>query len=406
MKKVVVIGAGASGLIASIYAAKNGNRVTLLERNSSPAKKILITGNGRCNYFNEDQGLNHYHSSDNKYLEKIINEKNINDVLSFFDNMGIVPKIKNGYYYPYSNQATSIRSALILEAQLSGVEIVTEAFVSEIKKDNIFKVKLGKEEINADVVIVATGGMAAPKTGSDGNGYDLVKSLGHTIVKPRPALVQLRGNENYFKEWDGIRCDASITLYEEHKALKTEKGELQLTDYGISGICVFNLSGLAAHSLSQNKKTYVKINFVPFINVKTIKELISFIDKRNEIVKDRNIEQLFEGMLNYKLINVLLKKSQVAKEKKWDDLSFEKKEILANNMMNFHLDIIDTNSFDKAQVCSGGVPLNEINPETMESLKVKDLYLTGELLDIYGDCGGYNLSFAWISGMLSGRGIK
>lgn len=395
MKKVVIIGGGASGLVAAIYSAKAGNNVTILERNNSVGKKILITGNGRCNYFNENQSLDHYHSSDKHLLGKILTIHNLSEVLGLFDEIGIVPKIKNNYYYPNSNQAVSIKEALLLECQLLGVQIKTDYLVQEIiKQDNKFIIN---NEITADKVIIATGSKAAPKTGSDGIGYTIAKKLNHTIIKPLPALVQLQSDDS-IKDWNGIRCDVNVTLMEKGKKIKEEIGEIQLTDYGVSGICIFNLSGYIARGLDNNQKEELLINFLP-----DIKDFITYMEERNKKVKGRNISRLFDGLLNYKLADVLIKKSKINKDAYWNQLTQKQKENLSQNITNLKLNITGTNSFDKAQICSGGIPLTEINQTTMESLKTQGLYFAGEILDVNGDCGGYNLSFAWVTGMLAGK---
>lgn len=395
MKKVVIIGGGASGLVAAIYAAKDKNEVTILERNNSVGKKILITGNGKCNYFNENQSLDHYHSSDKHLLGKILTIHNLSEVLGLFDEIGIVPKIKNNYYYPNSNQAVSIKEALLLECQLLGVQIKTDYLVQEIiKQDNKFIIN---NEITADKVIIATGSKAAPKTGSDGIGYTLAEKLNHTIIKPLPALVQLQSDDS-IKDWNGIRCDVNVTLIEKGKKIKEEIGEIQLTDYGVSGICIFNLSGYIARGLDNNQKEELLINFLP-----DIKDFITYMEERNKKVKGRNISRLFDGLLNYKLADILIKKSGLNKEAYWDQLTQKQKEKLSKNITNLKLNITGTNSFDKAQICSGGIPLTEIDQTTMESLKTQGLYFAGEILDVNGDCGGYNLSFAWVTGMLAGK---
>lgn len=403
--KVIVIGGGASGLISAIYAAKGGNEVVILERNNTCGKKILMTGNGKCNYWNSNQDLNHYHSMNKELLPQIITSKIQDEVKNFFENIGIVPKIKNGYYYPYSNQATSIQTALILEAKLSGVKIENNIFVEDIiRKENKYLIKTNNKDYLADKVIIATGSKAAPKTGSDGNGYELVKKLGHSIIKPLPALVQLKGRENYFKEWVGIKQDVKVSLLENDVLIKKEVGEIVLTDYGISGICVMQLSGLIARGLDSGNKETVLINFAPWIG-DTVEDFIQWMEVRSKKVLNRNITELLDGILNYKLVNLLIKKSKIKPEVKWQELSENSKIILAQNIMTFRQEIIETNSFDKAQVCSGGVPLTEINIKTMESLMNKGLYIVGELLDVNGDCGGYNLGFSWISGILAGKDI-
>lgn len=406
MSKVIVVGGGASGLVAAIYAAKNHNKVILLERNPSCCKKILITGNGKCNYFNENQDIHNYHSSNINVVEKIITKNNIEEILSFFDSIGIIPRIKNGYYYPYSSLAASVKEALLKEAKLLKIEIKTNFLVQKIEREkNGFIVSTEGEKIFSDVLVLATGSMACPKTGSTGDGYNFLKYFGHNIIPVLPALTQLKGSESYFKEWSGIRTDASIKLYVDDVFLEEEVGEIQLTESGISGICVFNLSSLVARGLSLEKKVYVTINFVPWLGLSN-EECIHWIDNRNRKVRSRTIVELLEGFLNYKLVGVLLKKSHILPTTYWDKLSIEEKRQLVQNLTVFYLDITGTSSFDKAQVCSGGVSLMEVNSSTLESKKVSNLYITGELLDIDGKCGGYNLTAAWITGMLVGKSIK
>lgn len=402
MKKVVIIGGGASGLISSIFAKNKDNEVIILERNSICGKKILATGNGRCNYWNEDQNLRHYNSTSKNLLEKIITLDNQKQIMTLFNRIGIVPKIKNGYYYPTSNQAISIRNALVTEATKLGVKIYQDALVDKVThSNNKYIVEFNNKKIIADSLIIATGSKASPKTGSTGIGYTLAKSLGHTIIEPLPALVQLVGQGKYFTSWDGIRSDVNVSLYAANKFIKEETGEIQLTSYGVSGICIFNLSRFASAYLKENKKVEVVINFLPWLK----EDALTYFDKRTSLMSSRTIFELLEGLLNNKLLNTFLSILKLDESREWTNMSKQEKINLINILTNFHLSIIDTKSFDNAQVCSGGVDLSEINPNTMESLINKNLYIVGELLDVDGDCGGYNLSFAWISGMLAGKSI-
>lgn len=397
MKRVVVVGAGASGIIASIFASSN-NEVIVLERNSSPLKKLLLTGNGKCNYFNENQDITNYNSNNIDLVKEIINENNIKSVLEFFDNIGIIPKVKNGYYYPYSNLSNSIKEALLKEANLNNVKIKTDYLVkSIIKKDNKFIIN---NEIECDYVILSTGSKACPKTGSDGIGYELLKKFNHNIIKPLPALTQVIGNKSYFKDWAGIRVEAKVSLYENDKLIKEAAGEVQLTKTGLSGICVFNLSGKIKRGLYKNYKEDIHINFLPFVN-----NIEEFLNYRNNRVKNRTIIELLEGLINYKLVKILLKEAHIDENKYYNELNTKEKKFLFNNLVNFKVNIVDTNDFDNAQVCSGGLSLDEININTMESKLVSGLFIIGELLDIDGICGGYNLTIAWISGMLAGKNI-
>lgn len=403
MKTIVIIGGGASGLVAAISAKTSSTNVILLERNAFCGKKILATGNGRCNYWNSDQDLNHYNSTNHELLQDIITKSNQEEILNFFSRIGIIPKIKNGYYYPYSNQALSIRDALITEASQVGVKIHTSSYVENIRKENSkYIISVNNESIIADAVIIATGSKASPKTGSDGNGYNLAKKLGHTVIEPLPALVQLVGNEKYFKDWNGIRCEAKISLFSNNQLVKENLGELQLTDYGISGICTFNLSRFVSRNIKEHQLLYVAINFLPFIE----NDALDWLAKRNEIVKNRTIFELLEGLLNPKLIKVILKICNLTGEEKWDSLKGSEKNLLIEKLTNLKVKIIGTKSFDQAQTCSGGIPLSEINTKTMESTINKNLYFVGELLDVDGDCGGYNLGFAWISGLIAGKSSR
>lgn len=400
MKTIVIVGAGASGLVASIYAKSENTRVILLERNLICGKKILVTGNGRCNYWNIDQDLRHYNSDNRELLSEIITTKNKNEVMQLFASIGISPRIKNNYCYPMSNQATSIKDALVVEAKRRGVEIEVNTLVENVKYVNgKYKIFTSNGNFVADSLIISAGSMAYPKTGSDGSGYALLKSLGHSLIEPREALVALKGEGKYFKDWAGIRSDVKLTLMVDREVIKEECGEIQLTDYGISGICTFNISRYIPKLLSVKKKPVVIINFLPFITNCDI----AWLEERNKVVKGRTIKELLDGLLNSKLVLVILKLCNIEPTSYLDDLPYPKKEVLLSNLTNFSLPITGTLSFDACQVCSGGIPLTEISCDTMESLISRDLYITGECLDVDGECGGYNLSFAWISGMLAGK---
>ena len=406
MSRILVVGGGASGMVASIYASNKDNEVILVDKNNNLGKKILMTGNGKCNYWNKDISLKHYNSSDLDILDKIITEDNKLEIEDFFDRLGIIPKIKDNYCYPSSNQATSIQTALVLECELRGVKVLNnEEVLSVIKKDNCFEVVTSNRKLLVDKVILATGSKACPKTGSDGIGYKIAKSFGHSIIEPLPALVQLKLDASFLKEWQGIRSDVCVSLYENNKLIKQENGEIQLTDYGVSGICVYQLSSLVARGLYNSYKEEIEINFLSSLNINNEVEFVSFFDKRNKNVVGRSISQLLDGILNYKLINMILKNVWISRDDIWDNIDIVKKRELGRYFTKLRLSVVGTNSFDSAQVCSGGVRLSEINPLTMESLKENGLYIIGELVDVDGECGGFNLGFAWISGYLAGRSV-
>ena len=402
MCDVVIIGGGASGIVSAIYSKTKDNRVIVLERNDKILKKLLMTGNGRCNYLNEVYSTNNYHSENIDIVDKIISSKNITMVKDFFDELGVIPKIKNGYYYPYSNQALSIKNILEEKALSKNVEIRYNSLVTDVcKEDDKFIIICNDEKITCDKLVIATGSRAYPKTGSTGDGYKFLKGFNHTITPILPALVQLESDFKYLKEWDGVRSDVVLELFEDNKFISREEGEVQLTNYGISGICTFNLSHFVVKGLKDNKKEVISINFVPFIETL----ITPWMDNYSKKNKDKNIYELLEGFLNTKLIDIILKVSNIKKDSYYKDLTNDEKLELCKNLRGLKINITGNKSFDSSQICSGGVKLDEIDPNTFESKLVKNLYITGELLDMNGNCGGYNLTTCWISGILSGKAI-
>lgn len=406
MKNVLIIGGGASGMIAAIIASKNGNKVTILEKNNICGKKLLLTGASHCNYWNDDFTINHFRSSNKDLLNEVINEENKKNILNFFDSIGVIPKIKNGYYYPYSNVSNSILNSLLLEMNKNNVNIIYNANVKNLKYfNNKFIVNYNNDFLETDKVIIATGSFAAPKTGSDGYGFELLQKFNHTINNITPALVQLVADGNYFKLWSGIRAEANIKLEEKNKIIAEYNGELQLTDYGLSGICAMQLSGRISKGLFNKLDEYVLIDFMPSFN-KDLNEFVSYCNLRANKIPNRNLVEFFESIINYKLLMVLFKVNNININTPWQKLNKEEKIKVINTLRKFKLKIIDTKSFNEAQTCTGGIPLEEINISSFESLKQKGLFITGELIDVDGDCGGYNLGFAWISGFLAGLGAS
>ena len=388
--RIGIIGGGFSGVISSLFI-KGNNEITILERNNDILKKLLITGNGRCNYFNKDMNINHFHSNNEEYLKDIITKENIDKLNKFYKDLGIIPKIKNGYYYPYSNKASSIKDLLICELKNKKIKIKCDYLVDDIKiKNNKFIIN---NELEFDKIIISTGGMAYPKTGSDGNIYNLLKKFNHTITDIYPSLVQITSNNKYLKELSGVRCESTLSLYD-NKLIKEEKGELQFTNYGVSGICTFNLS---SYLKGDYKNKYILVNFMP-INED---ELNKFMIKNNY----KTILSSLEGILNNKLIKVILKLSDIKEDACYLDLNSKQKEVLFDNLFRYKVNITGTKGFNDAQVTSGGVSIDEINMITMESKLIPNLYIVGELLDIDGDCGGYNLTNAFITGMVAGENI-
>ena len=398
MKNVFIIGAGASGLTAAIKASKNYN-VTIFEKNNKPGKKILLTGNGKCNYWNENQDLDMYNSSGD--YKKIVNQLNLVKAHTFLDSIGIVPYIKNGYYYPNSNQAISVVNALVDEAINNGVKFIYEEVIDVEKENDKFIIKTDNNSYESDYLIIATGGMAAPKTGSTGFGYEVAKKFGHSIIKPLPALVGLEVEEN-LKDISGIRFNGEVSLKINNEVIKKEIGEIQINEYGFSGIPIMQISSTAVRELDKKNNVSIVVNYLPNIS-DDILGLRSFIKVQSKHLNSKNISQILDQLFNYNLTNYLLKLSNIDRSSKVEELSNDELDLLCHNILSSSYKVERDHGFEYAQVTSGGIDLKEVNLDTLESKIVKGLYFSGEILDVDGLCGGYNLSFAWISGLIAGE---
>jgi hypothetical protein len=388
MKSVIVIGAGPAGLASAINLAKKGYSVLVLEKNSKPGKKLLLTGNGKCNFWNADQDIRHYHSNSNKYKE-LITKDNLDKAWNFLNSLNFIYKEKDGYYYPNSNQSSTVLDCLLNRCKELDVEIKYDVDIQSVKHDDLFHVG----EYSADMLVLACGSCAYPKTGSDGMGYKLAKELGHTIIPVEPALVQLVSKGFFLQNWAGVRQDVNVSLSIDDSIVASETGEIQLTNYGVSGICVFQLSNLAARAIRAKNKVQLIINYLPDCRRDDISKLIS---------NNSSIINILSSMVNKKLANVIIELGKITPSTMGSDLNDTQKELLLDLLFAFKLDIVETKGFDNAQTVSGGIDLNEINISNMESKLVKDLYFAGEIIDCYGDCGGYNLSLAWITACIVG----
>ena len=406
MRKVAVVGAGPAGVMCAIHAVSDDVQVVLFDKNLKLGKKLLATGNGRCNYWNSDQSLEHYHSNDSQLLSDIITTEIQGKVLKFFDSLGIVPHVRDGYYYPYSNQASSIRDLLESYAKKVGVEFSFDTTVLDVyKHDKKFVVVTKDGSEYFDDLVIATGSKASPKTGSTGDGYLFAKKFGHSIVPIYPALVQVITDGNFLKDWAGVRSFCSVSLYQDGKFIKKEVGEIQLTDYGVSGICIFNLSRDISKGIHENKKCQLLLNFLPFLDGKNKEEIDSWFSLRGQVLGDSSLIEFLEGVLPYKLLLVILKRCGLSFKETWNQLTDDEKNILINMILKFSLSAMGTKDFNFSQVCSGGVPLSEVS-SVLESKKVDHLYFVGELLDVDGDCGGYNLGFSFMSVMIVGEVLR
>ena len=378
---VAVIGGGASGIMAAIFAARCGKSVCILEKNPRIGKKILATGNGRCNFTNINAKAQDYNS---EFVGPALDCFSPDDVISFFKEIGLLSRVEaEGRVYPLSGQATAVLDVLRLELSRLSVKILTEFDVQKIEKSgNSFIILSKTDKVSAEKVIVATGGMASPKSGSDGKGYELLKVFGHHTTKLVPSLVQLKTE----KSVGGVRAYGKVTT----QSGRYDIGEIQFNNYGISGIPVFGLA------------KYVKKGEPVFIDLLpdyTEDEVVKILKNRPK----QTMETYLIGILNKALGQLLLKECGISPLSKMSDKLRDDEIIkIAKKIKAWRFDVTGTMPWDNAQVTAGGIELSEINPNTMESKLVKNLYITGEVLDIDGPCGGYNLQWAWASGKLAG----
>lgn len=415
---ITVIGGGAAGLMAAITAAGCGAKVTVIEHMDRVGKKILSTGNGKCNYTNALQGISYYRGEDPAFVLPVFRQFGMEETVRFFKELGIYPKVKNGYYYPASEQAASVLDVLRMECDYRNVQIYTSCTPKSIQKSpKGYQIHTDIDIFLTKKVIFATGLLAAPKTGSDGSAFPYIERLGHHFIDIVPALVQLQGKQSFFKALAGIRAETRIDLYIEHTSISsdggatahftacheraaTERGELQLTEYGISGIPVFQLSRFATRALQEKKHVFVRIDFLPDIEEADCLSLLKerfLANAHGKCAKEALI-----GLFNKKLIDVLLKEADIALHIPAEQVKTAALQRLCAQIKHFRVDIIGSKGCDAAQVCAGGVDTREVNPKTLESKLANGIYFAGEVLDIDGTCGGYNLQWAWSSGYVAG----
>ncbi len=406
-KRIIVIGGGASGMMAAITAAKEGALATIIEHNDRIGKKILSTGNGRCNFTNTRQEPDCYRSDNPAFPWKVVSAYPAARAIADFTAMGIYSKNKNGCLYPFSEQASAVLDVLRMEIARLEIQVQTGKHVVEIRKKGrgllscILEEGKKRSHIEGNAVILACGSKAAEKLGSDGSGYTIAKSLGHQIVPVVPALVQLKCKEEYFKALAGVRAHGKVTILVNGKACASDTGEIQLTDYGISGIPVFQVSRFAARAAAEKKRTAAVLDFMPDF---TREQMLSFLKLRVKEHPEKTMEVFFTGVLHKKLSGVLMKQAKLPWSKSSGALTEQEIEDLADVVKGLTVQVLAPNPFGMAQVCAGGVDTREVDPDTMESLLVKGVYFAGEILDVDGMCGGYNLQWAWSSGYLAGKG--
>ena len=406
-RKVAVVGGGAAGMMAAVQAAYAGARVTVYERNDRVGKKILSTGNGKCNFSNEDMRAACYYGSGAGYVDGFYKQFGVAETKTFFRELGMRIKDRNGYLYPASEQAATVLDVLRYEMERLGIEICAGCRVTGIDGPENPGCRLTLETETAaykkrtyDAVILACGGRAAPKTGSDGTGLAMAKRLGHRIVPTVPALTALRCRETFWKQVAGVRCEARLMLYIDGNAVSSVQGELQLTDYGISGIPVFQFSRIAAYALQEGRTVTVKIDLMPDPGAADTQE--AFWAQRWERQKRQSMEQFVTGTVNKKVGLLLLKLAGIRETETVCEIEGARRRKLEQLFHAFEVTVKGTNSFEQAQVCAGGVDFAEVT-DRLESVRRPGLFFAGEMLDIDGICGGYNLQWAWSSGAVAGR---
>lgn len=410
-RTVAVIGGGAAGMMAAIEAARAGAIVTLIEKNPQLGKKLATTGNGRCNYTNLDMGdriggkFRGFHP---EFAEAALDVLPPEAVLDWFREIGVEPRFRGSYVYPNSDQASAVVEVLREELHRLSVKVHYNAEVKSVQRveDGYFLIQCTDAVVKADRVILAAGSKAAPKTGSNGDGYFIARKLGHSIVPYVPALCGIRCAGDAFKALAGIRTEAALELVVDGRCVDREAGELQLVDYGISGIPVFQLSRYAAYALQEGKKAAVYINFLPGFTEEVEdpkNRAVQLFRQRQQRLAGRKMESFFTGLLHQKLGQLLLRMANVRPELPVAELSEKQLRSLASLSVRFKAECVEMNGFQQAQVVAGGVDTCEVDPRTMASRFVPGLYFAGEVLDIDGICGGYNLQWAWASGFVAGR---
>ncbi|MDX9871869.1 MAG: NAD(P)/FAD-dependent oxidoreductase [Clostridia bacterium] len=403
-KHVIVVGGGAAGMMAAISARRLGAEVTILERNPRVGKKILATGNGRCNFTNIAADITCYSGNNPKFAYSALTNFSVADTINFFEGLGITHKVEGlGKVFPMSDQASSVLDVLLYELRGLGVNIVCNAYVGEITKKNekfIIRLDTG-EEYSGHSVILTTGGKAMPASGSDGNGYNLAAKLGHAVSDVFPALVQLMLEGPYFKRLDGIKFVGTAEIIHNNKSLAADRGDILFTNYGISGPPILQISRKAGELLNEGKEAYLKINIMDMMSKEELRKLIA---KRFQTGAKKPVDFSLVGLINKGLIPVVLLEASINdRNSPAAQLSAKEQERITDILTNWRFRIKSTRSWPSAQVTAGGVDTREIRQNTMESKLTKGLFFAGEIIDIDGKCGGFNLQWAWSSGFIAGQ---
>ncbi len=404
MTKIAIIGGGASGLFSAITALENGKdvSVTIFEKMNRVGKKILATGNGRCNITNEfacelsKDGLPvHFHGENNKFSVYALSSFNVNDLIVYFKKNGFVFRKENDKYFPVSEQAGTVLDFLRLKCEMLGVNIVTDTKIENINYKNN-KFIINNEAF--DKVIVACGGKSSPHLGADGSGYSLLESFGHKTTKLFPAITQIKTDTQFVKQLKGIKVDANCKIYVDSKLIREEFGQVLFADYGLSGPPIFQLSRVAA--TNYQKDCEILLDFMADKSENEVLDLIKSVIN-NPYTYPLTAENLLSLLLNKRLGQIIIKYCGYKLDT--DAYSLTEKDLIkiSKATKSFILKVKGVNGFSNAQVTAGGIVTNDFNDKTLESKLQKGLYACGEVLDIDGDCGGFNLQWAFSSGYVA-----
>lgn len=399
----IILGGGAAGLTAAAALADSGLRVAIIERLDRVGKKILSTGNGRCNLSNTDMDPGYYAPS-TAFVSEVYRQTTPKDVLTFFDSLGLMTAAEEGRIYPRSMQASAVLDVLRIACEKENVQVITGQKAVSIlpSKRGGWSVQLESGEgVFAPALLCAMGGSAAPSMGTDGSGLRLLTKLGHRAAPLYPALVQLKSAHPALKSLKGIRVQAQLILCVNGKTAAQETGELLFQDYGVSGVCVFQLSRFASRALAEGKSVTLCVNLLPEVD-----DVHNWLCQRTERHPHWAASQLFTGVLHRLLAQAILKEAGVPADAALSALTHAQRSALTRALSAFTLPLTGTQGFAQAQVTAGGILTDEVDPATLQSRLFSGLYLAGELLDVDGPCGGYNLHFAFASALTAARAMK
>lgn len=395
---LAIIGGGASGMAAALAAAENPDvQVHIFERQARVGRKLLATGNGRCNLTNLNAGTAHYHGENPAFAETALQAMPPEAVLQWFNQLGLFTVAEeSGRVYPYSDQANSVVDVLRLALQKENITLHTGFEVEKIcSKAPGFVVECGEQSVSCDRLIIACGGLAGTKLGGSMSGYKLLSKLGHRATRLRPALVQLKTSWPGIAALKGVRANCRAEIYRDDTLFSHSEGEIQFTDYGISGPVVFEIS----RDVCQSKGEWrCCLDFVPGMSKES---LLNALNQRR--ATNLTCEDLLTGIVHNRLGKVLVKAADIRGNDKVSDLADSQLEEVLTYLKAFEISLTEPLGMDSAQVTAGGVLTDTFDPATLESKLVPGLYACGEVLDIDGDCGGYNLQWAWSSGICAGR---